>query len=117
GGELYYSRQIDITLPQLQTDDDERLSRLFDRLALEVQRSLDNFERQFPKIGLNRLMLAPCAARAGMRDFLLSYMGVKVDTFDLADVLDMGNLNGFDTLDAQAQVLGVLGAAMREGGA
>ena len=117
GGELYYSRQIDITSLQLQTDDKEQLSRLFDRLALEVQRSLDNFERQFPKIGLNRLMLAPCAGRTAMRDFLLSYLGVKVDTFDLTDVLDMEGLASLDTLDAQAQVLGVLGAALREGAA
>ena len=52
-----------------------------------------------------------------MRDFLLSYLGVKVDTFDLTDVLDMEGLASLDTLDAQAQVLGVLGAALREGAA
>ena len=57
GGELYQARQIDVALGQ--NMDEEHRSHAFERIALELQRSLDNFERQFPYIGVSRLLVAP----------------------------------------------------------
>ncbi|OIQ76607.1 competence protein A [mine drainage metagenome] len=113
GGELFYARQIETGLPQLMVDDEERRSQTFDRVALELQRSLDSFERQFPHVGVNRLLLAPFPARAEFREFLASYLGLRVETFDLADVFDFGSVAAPDGLDVQAQMFGVLGAALR----
>lgn len=115
GGELYYARQIEASLSQLMVDDEERQSRSFDRVALELQRSLDSFERQFPYVGVNRLLLAPFPAREAFREFLATYLGLRVDTFNLNDVFEFEGVQGLDDLSVQAQLFGVLGAALREG--
>src|SRR5438094_770493 len=58
-GELYLSRRIDMPLAQLTDADLERRHQSFDRITLELQRSLDNFERQFSFISVARLLLGP----------------------------------------------------------
>lgn len=115
GGELYYARHIETALPQLMVDDEERQSYTFDRVALELQRSLDSFERQFPYIGMSRLLLAPFPAREAFREFLAAYLGLRVESFDLRDVFEFEEDSGLDDLSVQAQLFGVLGAALREG--
>lgn len=117
GGELYHARRIDTGLPQLTAEDEEQQSRAFDRVALELQRSLDNFERQFPYIGINRLLLAPFPAREAFREFIASYLGLQVATFNLEDVFDLDGVPGLDDLATQARLFGVLGAALRGGAA
>ena len=114
GGELYYARQFETSLAQLQEEDEERQSRAFDRVALELQRSFDGFDRQFPYIGIDRLLLAPFPARQAFREFLSSYLNLQIETFQLSDVFDLEKIGGLDDLNLQAQLFGVLGAALRE---
>jgi len=113
GGELYHARQIDVTLEQMQDPDEERRTRVFERVALELQRSLDNFERQFPYVGVNRLLLAPFARQQEFCEYLKTYLYLQVGTFLLPDVLDMEGLP-FDDPDDQARAFSALGAALRE---
>ena len=61
-GELYLARRIDVTLTQLLDPDIERRNACFDKITLELQRSLDHFERQFNFIAVQRLLLAPTGA-------------------------------------------------------
>lgn len=49
-GELCAVRQSDIPLPQLEQAEGERLGQLLERIALEAQRSLDNFDRLYGHI-------------------------------------------------------------------
>lgn len=113
-GELYHARQIDTALAQISVDDEEMQSRVFDRVALELQRSLDNFERQFPYIAINRLLLAPFPAREAFREFIASYLGLPVAIFNLDEVFDLTGVAGLDDLASQAQLFSVLGAGLRE---
>lgn len=114
-GELCHARQIDVTLSQLDSGDEERLSHLFERVALELQRSLDSFERQFPHVAVTRLVLAPFPAREACREFLSSYLDLRVETFALADVFDFKAEAVLpDELIRHAEMMGVLGAALRE---
>ena len=48
GGELYMARQTDIGLSQLTGLAAGARDSVLDRLVLELQRSLDHFDRQFP---------------------------------------------------------------------
>ncbi len=114
-GELYHARQIDIGLAQLQTDDDDRQAVLFERVSLELQRSLDNFERQFPYISISRLVLAPFPGREAFREFLQTNLYLQVDTFELSDIFDFDQAVRLDDLAMQASLLSALGAALREG--
>lgn len=114
GGELYHARQIDVPVEQLQLPDEDRRAQVYERVALDLQRSLDNFERQFPYLAVNRMLVAPFAMRPGFVDFLKSYLYLQVETFDLADILDISAVPELSDPDEQARALYILGAALRE---
>lgn len=112
-GELYMARRIEVGLKQLMTDDLDRRSTLYDRIGLEVQRSLDNFDRQYGFIPLARLLLGPQPEATPLQGFLGEYLSITVDVLDLADVLDLGAIPELRRSDRQAQCLLTLGAALR----
>jgi MSHA biogenesis protein MshI len=114
-GELYHARNIEIATEAMHSDDSERKSNIFERFSLEIQRSLDNFERQFPYITINRLVLAPFLGREDFYDYLKSYLYIQVDRFDLSDIFSFETDIVSVDLAQQANLLPALGAAMREG--
>lgn len=114
GGELYHARHIDIDTKPMQSEDSEKKSSVLERLSLEIQRSLDGFERQFPYITINRLVLAPFMGREDLYDYLKSYLYIQIDRFDLTDVFDLESNVELGDLAMQASLLPVLGAALRE---
>jgi MSHA biogenesis protein MshI len=115
GGELYHARRIDVNAQQMQSGDSERKSSTFERLSLEIQRSLDNFERQFPYVTINRLVLAPFMDREDFYDYLKSYLYIQIDRLDLTDIFSFQSNVELGDLAMQANLLPVLGAALREG--
>src|SRR5205823_4246459 len=60
GGELFFSRRLDIGYVHVNGEQPER-DKAFDRVVIEVQRSLDHFERSFSQLPVERVMLAPMA--------------------------------------------------------
>jgi MSHA biogenesis protein MshI len=115
GGELYHSRRIEIDTKQMQDDNSELKSSAFERLSLEIQRSLDNFERQFPYITINCLVLAPFMGREDFYDYLKAYLYIPIDRFDLSDVFEFKDQASLGDLSMQASLLPALGAALRGG--
>jgi MSHA biogenesis protein MshI len=115
GGELYHARHIDFDTKQMQSEDSEKKSNAFERLSLEIQRSLDNFERQFPYITINRLVLAPFIEREDFYDYLKAYLYIQIDRFDLTDVFEFESQVKLGDLSMQASLLPALGAALRGG--
>lgn len=113
GGELCAARRIEITLPQLEAATDTRLTDLFDRVALEVQRSVDNFERQFNAITLSRLVTPQIETVPGLIDYLKGYMSIKVEPLDLVDVMDFPAIPELKNPRRQAEMLPIIGAALR----
>lgn len=109
-GELYLARRVDVTLEQLQQGDRQHA---LERVALELQRSLDHFDRQYSFINVSRLMLAPSRI-SGLADFLSPNLYVPVQGFELGDVLDLEAAPELHALDAQARHFLTLGAALRE---
>ncbi len=115
GGELYHSRHIDIDTTQLHSEDSDQRTRVFERLSLEIQRSLDSFEREFTYITTNRLVLAPFVGREDCYDYLKSSLYIPIERFDLTDVFNFQQHAELTDLAMQASLLPVLGAALREG--
>lgn len=113
GGELCAARRIEITLPQLEAATDARLADLFDRVALEVQRSVDNFERQFNAITLSRLVTPQIETVPGLIDYLRGYMSIKVEPLDLAEVIDFPAIPELKNPRRQAEMLPIIGVALR----
>lgn len=116
-GELYLSRRIDISSTQLQVADSERRTALFERIGLELQRSLDNFERVFSFISVSRLAIGPGSLAEPLAAFLRDYVYIPVDLFDLAAVLDCSATPELREPALQAERLLVVGAALRTAGA
>ena len=82
--ELYLARRIEVGMTMLAEDaSDETKS----RILLEVQRSLDHFDRQFPALGLGQLLVGPEPAETGLSAYLAANMDAKVDGARLPDVL------------------------------
>lgn len=113
-GELYYARHIDVNTADMDSSDNEQKSSLFERLSLEIQRSLDNFERQFPYVSVNRLVIAPFSGREDFYDYLKPLLYIPVDRFDLDEVFDLNRSVDIGDLAMQATLLPVLGAALRQ---
>jgi MSHA biogenesis protein MshI len=87
-GDLYLSRRIEISLDQLMAVRAEMRDQLFERIALELQRSLDHFDRQFSNIPLARLLLAPLPVESGLSAYLAENLSAPVQSINLGEVLD-----------------------------
>lgn len=110
--ELYLSRRIDVTLEQLLDTDHERKHACFDKITLELQRSLDHFDRQYNFISVVKLVLAPTGA-SGLEEYLSSNLYTPVETLDLASVLDISAQPDLVAPAQQQRFFMTLGAALR----
>ena len=113
-GELLVVRHVEITARQLMSADAERRGMLFERIALEVQRSLDNFDRLYSAISLRQLLVAPIPGVDGFVGHLRENLTVPVVSLDLPSVLDIGAVPALLDPLRQFQCLRALGAALRD---
>lgn len=112
GGELYLARRIDVPLPS-QAGADQRTA-AFERITLELQRSLDHFDRQYHYVTLAKLVLAPLGGDgAGLREHLANNLYTPVESIDLADVLDLAKAPALKEPEQQQRYFLTLGAALR----
>lgn len=111
-GELYLSRRIDVTLAQLLEADHDKKLASFDKITLELQRSLDHFDRQFHFINVSKLVLAPTGA-SGLDEYLSSNLYMPVESMDLGDVLELGKTPDLADPAQQQRFFLILGAALR----
>lgn len=112
-GELYLSRRLEITSGQLQDANESLRQQYFDRVELEVQRSLDYFDRQFHQISLNRLLV--CAPEnVGLVNLLAANLGLPVEELDLAQVMDVRAAPALLENEFLLEALPALGAALRQ---
>jgi MSHA biogenesis protein MshI len=113
GGELASSRQLDMALGPLNSSDDNTRQAAFDRAGLELQRTLDGFERHFNHLSLSRLLIAPAVGLEAFMAHLRELVYVPVEPLDLSAVLDT---TAAEVLTNPAQLslhLCAIGAALR----
>ena len=114
GGELYLARRIEVSLAQLIAADAERRTQYFERIALELQRSLDHFDRQYQYVTVAKLLLAPMPQDIGLPQYLAANIYVPVETIDLAAVMSFPGVPELKHPARQAQCLATIGAALRD---
>ncbi len=112
GAELYLSRRIDVSLAQIAETDPDRRNASYDKITLELQRSLDHFDRQFHYVNVIKLVLAPLTTSA-LHDYLSSNLYMPVDALNLASVLDLSKTPELLGVEAQQRHFLSLGAALR----
>jgi MSHA biogenesis protein MshI len=115
GGELYLSRRLDIRLSQFQLSDADKKNQVFERITLELQRSLDNFDRQHNFITTAKLILAPLGAVAAeLQAYLASNMYMPVEVLDLDTVLNLSKIPELSDSSRQQAYFMTIGAALRQ---
>ncbi len=109
-GELYLSRNLDIGLDAMLAGSDP--TAYFDRIVLEIQRSLDYYDSHFRQPPLAALILLPTPRPVpGLDDYLRTNLNISIAALDLAQIMDFRR--DFDT-DARSRCLLTIGAALRE---
>lgn len=116
-GELYAVRKIEVSASQLADADPDRRSQLLERVMLELQRTLDNFDRQYSFISVVGMVVATFPAVPDLQAYLGENLYVPVQLMDLANVCDFPAIPELRDTARQAQCLPVIGAALRTPGA
>lgn len=108
--EIYLSRNIDIGLDALTQLSDS--AGMFERIALEIQRSLDYYDSHFRQAPIATLALAPMPREVpGLVDYLKANLSANVITMDLTKLMECEvDLKP----ELQSACLTVLGAALRQ---
>lgn len=109
---LYLARTLDIGQARIQeAATDGQTAALFDSLALEVQRSLDYYDRTFQQAPITHLVIAPFSEPLPeLVDSLRGNLGLQARMLDLAEIVD-----GADKLTSSdaSRCLLAIGAALR----
>ena len=113
GGELYALRRIEATSKDIAAPGGDAPGGVFERVLLDVQRSLDNFDRNFSFITLTRLLVAPVPGAGAFVDYLKGNLYQPVALLNLAEGLDLAGTPLTEPAQ-QAQALLAVGAALRE---
>lgn len=114
-GELYLSRRIDVPITQLDQADSAQRSACYDRITLELQRSLDHFDRQYHFITVSKLVVAPLGNPAiNLQDYLASNLYLPVESLSLDEILDVSKVPDLANAESQQRYFMTLGAALRE---
>ena len=114
-GELYLARRLDITSGQLQDANEDVRQQFVERVELEVQRSMDYFDRQFHQITLGRMLIcAPDNAR--LVPLFADTIGLPVESLDLSQVLDISAIPALKETEFVSETLLAIGAALRQEG-
>ncbi len=116
-GELIAVRRGEMNTQQLNSADTDERARVLERLVLEVQRSLDNFDRQYSHIPISKVVLACYPVVENLVNELIENIYVPVREMDLAPVMDFPSIPELRNPQAQARSLLAIGAALRADGA
>lgn len=111
-GELFLARRIDISIGQLSDADESLRQQSRDRVELEVQRSLDYFDRQFHHIAIDR-MLVSAPDELGLAQLLGENLGLPVAALELAQGTDIIGVPELADSEFASYALPALGAALR----
>ncbi|HFE39645.1 MAG TPA: hypothetical protein ENK06_14725 [Gammaproteobacteria bacterium] len=112
---LYFARPLPIGYEQLNrgiTDTETGNNPQFDQLVLEVQRSLDYYDRYFQQPTVSGLVLTPTEVPiAGLDIYLHQMLGLKVRMLNLGEFVDC---EPDMSVEEQAHCVMAVGAAMRK---
>jgi len=109
-GELLLTRRLEVTSVQL--GQREHGDHYRERVATEITRSLDIFDRQRLSVGVGELLLAPLPQDPELEQFLHSRLYVPVVVAALPQVMDFAD-GGEPTPEEQWEYFYLFGAALR----
>jgi MSHA biogenesis protein MshI len=112
-GELYLARRLDITSGQLLDANENIRQQYIERVELEIQRSMDYFDRQFHYITLGKMLVsAPQGAR--LVQLFANSLGLPVEELNLAESFNLSAAPALLHNDFVIEALPAIGAALRQ---
>jgi len=108
-GALYSSRNLEVSAADLARD-----KSLYERVLLDLQRSLDNFERNFSYLSLQRLLVLPVPGADDFIKHLAGNLYQPVEALNIRTALDVGPFLTASPA-ALADALPAIGAALGSG--
>lgn len=115
-GELYFTRHIEVVTAEMANASDQPGS-LYERVLLDVQRTLDNVDRSYSGIPIARLLVAPPPGAAKFVDYLRENLYQPVEMLDFARFIDLVRVPALAHPARQGEAMLAIGAALREAGA
>lgn len=106
-GELHATRRIDVGAEDLASD-----KSLYERAVLDVQRSLDNFDRNFSHLSLQRLLVVPVAGAVDFITHLRDNLYQPVEALVISDGLDIEATPMLANVATLADALPAIGVAL-----
>jgi MSHA biogenesis protein MshI len=85
-GELYLARRFDVGLRQVLAEASRESA--LERVTVEIQRTLDHFDRQFRSLPVAKVLLAPAPDTGALAELVKARLGMEVQQIDLRQVLD-----------------------------
>lgn len=87
---------------------------LLDKVAMETQRSVDYFERQYSWLPLAKLYLAPTALAQALLRRLGEYLPIGAEGLELTRIFDFGEQTQMAEMQMQNAAFHLLGAGLRQ---
>ena len=88
---------------------------LFDKIAMETQRSVDYFERQYSWFPLAKVYLAPTTDSLALLRRLGEYLPVGSENLDMERIFDFSEQMQLKNVTLQNKAFHLLGASLRQG--
>ena len=111
-GELYLTRRTDVGLEELENLAQGASDDAKNRILLELQRSFDHLERQFPFVNVAKVLIAPTPADTGLQSFLAENLDIPVEEVRLDELLERAPGVELDR-DSAWRLFHLIGAALR----
>lgn len=106
-GTLYATRRLDVSAAELAGDKSQ-----YERVVLDIQRSLDNFDRNFSHLGLQRLLVVPVPGADDFVGHLRDNLYQPVESLVISDGLDIDAVPMLANATTLADALPALGLAL-----
>lgn len=110
-GELYLDRFVEESL--FADVDTDTKGRAWERVLLQVQRSLDFVARNLPFMDVSRILVAPMPSHLGVGDYVAQNLNVPVERLDLSRLFDFSGVPELAREENQARYFFALGASLR----
>lgn len=111
-GELYFARRLEVGVRHVVSESEAPEEVAVERIAVELQRSFDHFERQFRSVPVTRLLVAPTPRGSGLKEALQSRLGIACENLEVGKLLDFDG--GSPERETQWRFFHHFGAALRD---
>jgi MSHA biogenesis protein MshI len=110
--ELVLARRIEVGMRDLAAVSGVAREEQFQRVLLELQRTLDHFDRQFAYVPVAKLMLAPDPEDTGLLEYLAANLDLPLERVRLSSAIDFGS-RAEPHPEEEWRLFHLIGAALR----